>query len=56
MDGSDFQQNKPERCKIGIKNEEKTFYFGNHIRTFFYLVAHLSSYHKKAINALYELA
>ena len=32
MDGSDFQKNKPQRCKIGIKNEVKTFYFGDHIR------------------------
>ena len=33
MDGSDFQKNKPQRCKTGIKNEVKTFYFGDHIRT-----------------------
>ena len=36
MDGSDFQENKPQRCKIGIKNEKnevKTFHFGDHIRT-----------------------
>ena len=33
MDGSDFQQNKPQRCKTGIKNEVKTFHVGNHIRT-----------------------
>ena len=33
MDGSDFEQNKPQRCKIGIKNEMKTFYFEDHIRT-----------------------
>ena len=33
MGGSDFQQNKPQRCKIGIRNEVKTFYFGDHIRT-----------------------
>ena len=33
MDSSDFQQNKPQRCKIGIKNEVKTFRFGDHIRT-----------------------
>ena len=33
MDGSDFQQNKRQRCKIGIKNEVKTFDFGDHIRT-----------------------
>ena len=33
MDDSDFQQNKPQRCKIGIKNEVKTFHFGDHIRT-----------------------
>ena len=33
MDGSDFQKNRPQRCKIGIKNEVKTFYFGDHIRT-----------------------
>ena len=36
MDGSDFQKNKPQLCKIGIKNEKnevKTFYFGDHIRT-----------------------
>ena len=32
MDGSDFQKNKPQRCKIGLKNEVKTFYFGDHIR------------------------
>ena len=32
MDGSDFQKNKPQQCKIGIKNEVKTFYFGDHIR------------------------
>ena len=32
MDGSDFQNNKPQRCKIGIENEVKTFYFENHIR------------------------
>ena len=31
--GSDFQQNKPQQCKIGIKNEVKTFYLGHHIRT-----------------------
>ena len=36
MDTSDFQKNKPQRRKIGIKNEKnevKTFYFGDHIRT-----------------------
>ena len=33
MDGSDFQKNKPQRCKFEIKNEVKTFYFGDHIRT-----------------------
>ena len=33
LNGSDFQQNKPQRCKIGIKNEVKTFHFGDHIRT-----------------------
>ena len=33
MDGSDFQKNKPRRCKIGIKNEVKNFYYGHHIRT-----------------------
>ena len=36
MDGSDFQKNKPQRSKIGIKNEKnevKTFYFGDHIWT-----------------------
>ena len=36
MDDSDFQKNKPQRCKIGIKNEKnemKMFYFGDHIRT-----------------------
>ena len=35
-DGSDFQKNKPQRYKIGIKNEKnevKIFYYGNHIRT-----------------------
>ena len=32
-DGSDFQINKPQRCKIETKNEVKTFYFGDHIRT-----------------------
>ena len=30
---SRFQKNKPQRRKIGIKNEVKTFYFGDHIRT-----------------------
>ena len=33
MDGSDFHKNKLQRCKIGIKNEVKTFYFVEHIRT-----------------------
>ena len=33
MDGSNFQQNKPQRCKTGIKNEVKTSCFGDHIRT-----------------------
>ena len=33
MDDNDFQQNKPQRCKIGMKNEVKTFYFGDHVRT-----------------------
>ena len=36
MDGSDFQKNKPQRYKIGIKNEKnevKTFYFGDYICT-----------------------
>ena len=36
MDGSDFEKNKPQRCKIGIrndKNEVKTIYYGDHIRT-----------------------
>ena len=33
MDSSDFQKNKSQWCKIGIKNEVKTFYFGDHIRT-----------------------
>ena len=28
-----FSENKPQRCKTGIKNEVKTFYFGDHIRT-----------------------
>ena len=28
--GSDFQKNKPQRCKIGIKNEVKAFHFGDH--------------------------
>ena len=32
-DGRDFQKNKPQRCKIEMKNEVKTFYFGDHIRT-----------------------
>ena len=32
-DGSDFQKNKPQRCKIEMKQEVKIFYFGNHIRT-----------------------
>ena len=32
-DGSDFHKNKPQRCKIEMKNEVKTFYFGDHIRT-----------------------
>ena len=32
-DGSDFQKNKPQRCKIEMKNEVKTFDFGDHIRT-----------------------
>ena len=35
MDGSDFQQNKPQRCKI--KNEVKTFYFGDPIRTWTFI-------------------
>ena len=30
MYGSDFQKNKPQRCKIGIKNEVKAFHFGDH--------------------------
>ena len=29
MDGSDFQENKPQRYKTGIKKEVKTFYFGD---------------------------
>ena len=36
MDGSDFQKNMPQLCKIGIKNEKnnaKTFYFEDHICT-----------------------
>ena len=36
MDGSDFQKNKPQRCKIEMKNEKnevKTFYFGDYICT-----------------------
>ena len=36
INGSDFQQNKLQRGKIGIKNEineVKIFYFGDHIRT-----------------------
>ena len=32
MDGSEFQQNRPQRCKIEIKNEVKTFHSGDHIR------------------------
>ena len=32
-DGSNFQKNKPLRCKIEMKNEVKTFYFGDDIRT-----------------------
>ena len=32
-DSSNFQKNKPRRCKIEMKNEVKTFYFGDHIRT-----------------------
>ena len=30
--GSDFKK-KQQRCKIEMKNEAKTFYFGDHIRT-----------------------
>ena len=33
MNGSDLKKNKPQRCKIGIKNKVKTFYFGDHICT-----------------------
>ena len=36
MNGSDFQKNKPQWCKIGIKNEKnevKIFYFEDHICT-----------------------
>ena len=32
MGSSDFQQNKPQRCKIGIKNEVTSFYFGDRNR------------------------
>ena len=32
-DGSDFQKNTPQRCKIEMKHEVKNFYFGDHIRT-----------------------
>ena len=32
-DGSDFQKNKSQRCKLKMKNEVKNFYFGDHIRT-----------------------
>ena len=32
-DGSDFQKNMPQMFKIEMKNEIKTFYFGDHIRT-----------------------
>ena len=50
------------------KSEMKTFHFGDRIRTLtviwkkkssrcvLLLVVYLSSYHEKAINALYELA
>ena len=33
MDGSNLKKNKPQRCKIGITNEMKTFHFGNHMCT-----------------------
>ena len=33
MGSSDFQQNKPQRCKIGIKDEVNSLYFGDHNRT-----------------------
>ena len=33
MDSSDFQKTKPRQCKVGLKNEVKTFYFVDHIRT-----------------------
>ena len=29
-DGSDFQKNKPQQCKIEMKNEVKIFYFGDY--------------------------
>ena len=32
MDGSNFRKDEPQPCKIGIKNEVKAFYFGDHIR------------------------
>ena len=31
--GSDFPKKKPQRCIIEMKNEVKTFDFGDHIRT-----------------------
>ena len=46
MDGSDFfQKNKPQRCKIEIKNEVKTFHFGNHIRTWTVISKKKGLYH-----------
>ena len=33
MDGSYLKKKKPQRCKIEMNNEVKTFYFGDHIRT-----------------------
>ena len=32
-DGSVFYKKRPQRCKNEMKNEVKTFHFGDHIRT-----------------------
>ena len=53
MDGSDFQKNKPWRCKIGIKNEVKTFYFG---RSHSYVDRDLQKKKKKRTSLVFQSA
>ena len=45
-----FLKSKPQRCKIEIKNEVKTLYFGDHVRTW----TEISKTKKKVFTLFYN--